>query len=62
MPKAFLLPALLLLVAIGPVLAASDGNPPGTGWTPDQNVLGYVEQSDKLTQLLSLLKAADLSD
>ena len=60
MRKAFLV-ATLLFGAVAPGLAAPDGNPPGTGWTPDQNVLGYVEQSDKLTKLLALLKAADLS-
>jgi uncharacterized surface protein with fasciclin (FAS1) repeats len=60
MRKAFLV-AILLFGAVAPGLAAPDGNPPGTGWTPDQNVLGYVEQSDKLTKLLALLKAADLS-
>ncbi len=58
-----LIPAVLsILLLAGAARAAPDGSPPGTGWTPDQNVLGYVEQSDELTQLLSLLKLAGLTD
>jgi hypothetical protein len=53
--------AIPLFGAAAPGSAAPDGDPPGTGWTPDQSVLGYVEQSDRLTKLLALLKTADLS-
>lgn len=52
---------MALLATMPNALAAPDGNPPGTGWTPDQNVLGYVEQSDELTRFLALLRLAGLT-
>ncbi len=61
MRRAAFLPFPLIFALCGSAGAMPDGAPKGTGWTPDQNLLGHLEQVDDLNQFAALLKLTDLA-